>query len=104
MRPSGYSSTIPFCQSSHMMMCHGAQHHGGYYGSHSHVHGHHGHIPHDSTNFSTTTSMVHSDGGNGSGMQLSSHAHMSSMAIGHHGHGGYSKSQNLNWALNNLDD
>ncbi|XP_059315867.1 uncharacterized protein LOC132066602 [Lycium ferocissimum] len=105
MRPSGYS------HNSHMMMGHGGQHHGGYYGSHGNGHyGSHGHMPHDSTNFSSSTTMAHNDGGYGSGMQQSSHAHMSSsMAMGHHGHGGshpsgYSQSQKFNWALKNLDD
>ncbi|MCD7461880.1 hypothetical protein HAX54_047333 [Datura stramonium] len=122
MRPSGYCSTMPFSQPTHnhMMMGHGGhtQHHDGHYGGyghgHSHYgsHGHHGHMPHDSTNFSSSsTTMVHNDGGYGSGMQQSSHAHMSSMAMGHHGHGyggtypsNYSQSQKFNWALKNMDD
>ncbi|KAK4376932.1 hypothetical protein RND71_003228 [Anisodus tanguticus] len=55
-----------------------------WYGSH----GHHGHMPHDLTNFSSSTTMVHNDGGYGTGMQPSSLAHMSSssMSMGHHGH------------------
>ncbi|MCD7461879.1 hypothetical protein HAX54_047332 [Datura stramonium] len=119
MRPSGFSSTLPFSHSTHnnhMMMGH---HHGEYYGSHGHGHsqygsyGHHGHMPHDSTNFSSSTTMVHSDGGYGSSglMQQSSHAHMSAMGMGHHGHGyggshpiNYSQRQKFNWALKNLDD
>ncbi|KAM3358626.1 hypothetical protein P3S68_021559 [Capsicum galapagoense] len=122
MRPSAYSSTIPFShstQNNHMMT---GQHHGGHYGNHGHSHSHYGsqgsyqgHMPHDSTNFSSsTTNMVHSDG-YGSGMQQSSHAHMSSVATGHHGHGhghgyggshqnSYCQSQKFNWALKNLDD
>ncbi|KAK4376933.1 hypothetical protein RND71_003229 [Anisodus tanguticus] len=115
MRPSSYST-----HNSHMMMGHGGQHHGGYHGSHGHGygrHGHHGHMPHDLTNFSSSTTMVHNDGGYGTGMQPSSLAHMSSssMAMGHHGHGhghgyggshpsSYSQSQKFNWALKNLDD
>ncbi|XP_055806968.1 uncharacterized protein LOC129875742 [Solanum dulcamara] len=118
MRPSGYCSTMPFSHptnNNHMMM---GQHHSGYYESHGHGHGNygsHGHMPHDSTNFSSSPTMVHSDGGYGGGMQQSSHAHMSSMSMGHHGrvhgHGhGYggshqnSYSQKTNWALKNLDD
>ncbi|XP_059315866.1 uncharacterized protein LOC132066601 [Lycium ferocissimum] len=115
MRPSGYCSTMPFSQSTHNSHMMG---HGGHYGSHGHghghygSHGHHGHMPHDSTNFSSSTTMVHNDGGYGSGMQQSSHAHMSSMgATGHHGHGyggshpsGYGQSQNFNWAHKNMDD
>ncbi|CAN4123327.1 unnamed protein product [Withania somnifera] len=117
MRPSGYSSTTPFSQSTysnHMMMGHGGQNHGGHYGGHGHVHsqyginGHHGHMPHDSTNYSSSTSMVHSAGGYSNGMQQPSHTHMSSMAMENHGHGhgygGYGQSQKLNWALKNLDD
>nr|XP_009791007.1 PREDICTED: holotricin-3-like [Nicotiana sylvestris]XP_016444241.1 PREDICTED: holotricin-3-like [Nicotiana tabacum] len=110
-RPSGYS-TMPYGQSTqnHMMMGHGGQHHGGHYGSH----GRHGaHMPHDSTNFSSSTSMVHSDGGYGSGMQQSAHT-SSTMSMGStnyhsHGYGGshpgqYSQSQKFNWALKDLEE
>ncbi|KAG5604770.1 hypothetical protein H5410_026262 [Solanum commersonii] len=64
-------------------------------------------MPHESTNFSSSATMVHNDGSSGSGMQQSSH--MSSMAsMGHHDHGhgfggshpsNYSQSQKFNWAL-----
>lgn len=106
MRPSGYCSTMPFSQPNHMMMGHGGHGHG-QYGAHG-PYGSHGHMPHDSTNFSSSAAMVHSEGGYGGGMQQSSHAHMSSMAMGH-GYGGshpsnYSYNQKLNWALKNMDD
>ncbi|KAK4715953.1 hypothetical protein R3W88_014291 [Solanum pinnatisectum] len=119
--------TMPFSQSAHNNHMMVSQQNGGYYGSHGHGHSHghsnygsHGHMPHDSTNFSSSTSMVHNDGGYGSGMNQSSHANMSFMSMGHHGghghghghglgYGGshqnsYSQSQKVNWALKNLDD
>nr|XP_016481650.1 PREDICTED: cold and drought-regulated protein CORA-like [Nicotiana tabacum] len=117
-RPSGYS-TMPYGQSTHnhMMMGHGGQHHGGQYGGHGHG-GHYGsqgpHMPHDSTNFSSNTSMVHNDGGYGSGMQQSAHMYsatgMGSPNYHGHGYGGgshpsqYSQSQKFNWALKDLEE
>ncbi|XP_009762243.1 uncharacterized protein [Nicotiana sylvestris] len=121
-RPSGYS-TLPYDQSTHnhMMMGHGGQHHGGPYGGHGHghggqygSHGHHGaHMPHHSANFSSSTNMVHSDGGYGSGMQQSTHM-SPAMGMGltnYHGHGyggshpsQYSQSQKFNWALKDLEE
>ncbi|KAK4376934.1 hypothetical protein RND71_003230 [Anisodus tanguticus] len=123
MRPTGYCSTMPFSQSTHnpMMMGHSGhtQHHDEHYGSHGHghghydSHGHHGHMPHDSTNFSSSTTMVHNDGGYGTGMQQSSYGHVSPMGMGHHGHdhgyGGshrnnYTQSQKFNWALKDMNE
>ncbi|PHU02943.1 hypothetical protein BC332_28194 [Capsicum chinense] len=107
---------------NHMMMGHSGytQHHGRHYG---HVHGHYGNqrqygshedMPHDSTNISSNTTMIHNNGGYGCRMQLYSHAHMSSMAMGHHGHShghghasshpsNYCQSQKFNWVLKNMD-
>ena len=96
MRPIGYCSTMPFSHNNHMMIDHGShtqQHDAHYvhghghdnYGSHGY-HGSHGHMPHESTNFSSSATMVHNEGGYGNEMQQSSHAHMSSMAMGHHGY------------------
>ncbi|XP_009758761.1 uncharacterized protein LOC107818386 [Nicotiana tabacum] len=121
-RPSGYS-TMPYGQSTHnrMMMGHGGQHQGGYYGGHSHghgghygansSHGHHGaHLPHDSINFSSNTTMVHGNGGYGSGMQQSAEA-MGMGSTNYHGHGyggshpsHYNQSQKFNWALKDLEE
>ncbi|KAL3337286.1 hypothetical protein AABB24_029773 [Solanum stoloniferum] len=89
MRPIGYCSTMPFSQpthNNHMMIGHDShtKHHDGHYGHDNY--GSHGHMPRESTNFSSSATMVHSDGSYGSGMQQSSHA-SSMVSMGHHDHG-----------------